>query len=241
MNSRFSMVSALSSFSAMLIHDISQPLQTLQLGLDRARANLARGVARQQIQNDLVHLEQSTEKAGALVASLRALMQSGDTQSTVVPILPLFDQIEAIFTSEGLQSRAEIRLDRRIPPDSQVRADPVMLQRILINLVANSLRHFQTIPIGSPTVEIILSEASCEGVPGIKITVKDNGGGFPDALLERVGQPWSTERPDSMGMALMLSRQIVVIWGGRLELFNRTDGVAGATVMIWLRSGVAAA
>lgn len=34
-NSRFSVVSALSSFSAMLIHDISQPLQTLQMGLER--------------------------------------------------------------------------------------------------------------------------------------------------------------------------------------------------------------
>lgn len=75
-------------------------------------------------------------------------------------------------------------------------------------------------------------------VEGIAIEVIDNGGGFPTGLLEQLGQPWSSERPDGLGLALVLTKQLLAMWGGQLILTNRADGVSGAVVRIWLRSPV---
>ena len=114
-------------------------------------------------------------------------------------------------------------------------AEPVMLQRLLINVVSNALNQFQAHPVDSPAVSIQLSQEIMNNTAGVAIVVSDNGGGFPESLLARLGQPWSSDRPDGMGMALMLSKQLMTIWGGQLLLSNRTDGIAGASVKIWLK------
>lgn len=235
MNSRFSVVSSLSSFSAMLIHDITQPLQTLQLGLERVRANLVKGATRNQIEDDLLYLEKASDRAGELVLALRSLMQSGEKQATSVPLKPLIHQVEEILGSEALQKKVTIHFDNMLPETTAVWADRVMLQRIIINLVSNALNHFALTPVVDAEVMIRMQLDNDYDQEGVSIVVQDNGGGFPQALLERVGQPWSSHQPHGMGMALMLSKQLLAIWGGQLQLSNRSDGISGALVRVWLR------
>lgn len=238
MNSRFSVVSALSSFSAMLIHDITQPLQTLQLGLEHVRANLIKGATREQIEVDLLHLEKASDRAGELVSALRSLMQSGEKQMSLVRIRPLMKQVEEILSSEALQKKVAIHFESQLPDGCEVWADRVMLQRIVINLVSNALNHFSLSPVVAPEVLIRLYPEAKHDEVGIVIDVQDNGSGFPLPLLERMGQPWSSHHPEGLGMALMLSKQLLAIWGGQLLLDNRMDGHSGAVVRVWLR-GVA--
>ena len=235
MNSRFSAVSALSSFSAMLIHDITQPLQTLQLGLERIRANLVGGSSRDQLERDVLHLETTMDRAGDLVAALRRLMQSGESRVAPVPIMPLFQKVDSILSSEALKRKVAINLHNHLSPNCSVMADEVMLQRIVINLVSNALNQFDLNGVDKPQIDIFMRAEDLGDVPGIAIEVADNGGGFAEAVLQRIGQPWSSERSDGLGMALMLTKQLMGIWGGELTVSNRTDGMAGATVRIMLR------
>lgn len=235
MNSRFSVVSALSSFSAMLIHDISQPLQTLQLGLERIRSNIRKGVSSTQIDSDLDHLDRASEQAGDLVQTLRELMRSGESQVRAVPLTSLLSQIDQILRSESLQRKVALTIDSRLQPHQAVMAESVMLQRIIVNLVGNSLTQFQNHPVPCPRVSIILEQESRDDVEGIVISVVDNGSGFPEAVLARVGQPWSSKSQDGLGLALMLSRQLVSLWGGEFELHNAPPAQSGARVRIWLR------
>lgn len=235
MNSRFSAVSALSSFSAMLIHDITQPLQTLQLGLERIRANLVGGSSRDQLERDVLHLETTMDRAGDLVAALRRLMQSGESRVAPVPIMPLFQKVDSILSSEALKRKVAINLHNHLSPNCSVMADEVMLQRIVINLISNALNQFDLNCVDKPQIDILMRLEELGGEPGIAIEVADNGGGFAEAVLQRIGQPWSSERSDGLGMALMLTKQLMGIWGGELTVSNRTDGMAGATVRIMLR------
>lgn len=234
MNSRFSTVSALSSFSAMLIHDITQPLQTLQLGLERIRSNLVSGSSRDQLERDLLHLESTMDRAGELVTALRRLMQSGEAAVSPVAVLPLFEAVDSILSSEALKRRVKIALHNRLSNECSVKADAVMIQRILINLVSNALNQFSSTGTKNPQIDIRLGEDTLDNEPSVVVEVTDNGGGFPAEVLERVGHPWSSERQGGLGMALMLTKQLMGIWGGHLEIFNRTDGVSGATVRIAL-------
>ena len=235
MNSRFSAVSALSSFSAMLVHDISQPLQTLQLGLERLCQRVDHGVSPLEIRSDLKHLEQASDRAGNLVTSLRQLMRSGESQVITVPVSPLFIRINEVLASETLQKKATIEINCELAPGCAILCEPTMLQRIMINLVSNSLNQFELHPVPNQSVKIRLMVEERDGKSGVLISVTDNGGGFPEALLQRLGQPWSSRMPDGMGLALVLTKHLVSQWGGKLELSNRTDGVRGALVQIWLQ------
>ena len=234
MNSRFSTVSALSSFSAMLIHDITQPLQTLQLGLERIRSNLVSGSSRDQLERDVLHLESTMDLAGELVVALRRLMQSGEAVVKPVAVLPLFKEVDSILSSEALKRRVTIALHNNLPPECRVKADAIMLQRIVINLISNALNQFSATGTKSPQIDIRLTEETLHNEPFVVVEVTDNGGGFPAEVLERVGHPWSSERQGGLGLALMLTKQLMGIWGGQLEIANRTDGAAGAIVRILL-------
>ena len=234
MNSRFSTISALSSFSAMLIHDITQPLQTLQLGLERIRSNLVSGSSRDQLERDVLYLESTMDRAGDLVAALRRLMQSGESIVRPVAIAPLFEKVDSILNSEALKRKVTMKLHNHLPSDSCVLAEEVMLQRVVINLVSNALNQFSLKAVLSPQIDIYIREELRNNEPYAAIEVADNGGGFSAEVLERVGHPWSSERQDGLGLALMLSKQLMGIWGGELTISNRTDGAAGAIVRILL-------
>lgn len=233
-NSRFSTISALSSFSAMLVHDITQPLQTLRLGLDRLRSNIGKAVPTSKIVESLDYLDRASDRAGKLVLSLRQLMQSGESNVSSVVIGPLFEQLDSILSSEALNQKVLIRFKNELSEGYRVKADPLMLQRIVINLVSNALNVFQKNPVNHPEISIQLDPLRLRDVDGLQMTVSDNGPGFPLALLERFGQPWSSENPDGLGMALLLSKQLIGLWGGEMNLANGIATLPGATIRIWL-------
>ena len=113
--------------------------------------------------------------------------------------------------------------------------EPTMLQRIVFNLVSNAITHFEQNPVMNPKVVLRVWPEIRGDREGVLIEVSDNGAGFPPALLERLGQPWSSRNEGSMGLALVLVKQVATLWGGAVEMSNRTDGLSGAVVRIWLR------
>ncbi|MBU3656595.1 MAG: hypothetical protein FGM35_00990 [Rhodocyclaceae bacterium] len=235
MNSRFAALSALSSFSAMLIHDITQPLQTLQLGLERLRTRLKRGEGANEVLSDLVRLERVSDRASALVDSLRNMMRSGESVVSPVHLQPLLERIALILGSPALQKKVTIQTEFSVSAGCQVMCEPTMLQRIVFNLVSNAITHFEQNPVMNPKVVLRVWPEIRGDREGVLIEVSDNGAGFPPALLERLGQPWSSRNEGSMGLALVLVKQVATLWGGAVEMSNRTDGLSGAVVRIWLR------
>lgn len=169
------------------------------------------------------------------MTSLRHLMRNGESQIIKVLVKPLFINVREILASEALHKKADIHIECNLNSDCAILCEPTMLQRIVINLVSNSLNQFQTHPVNMPEVSIQLKSIYQQENAGVMIQVSDNGGGFPQELLARLGQPWSSKTPDGMGLALVLSKQLVGQWVGSLTLANREDGVPGAIVSIWLR------
>jgi signal transduction histidine kinase len=64
------------------------------------------------------------------------------------------------------------------------------------------------------------------------VTVADRGAGVPEALRERLFQPFASGRPGGAGLGLALARRILVLHGGGLALEDRPGGgtVARATL-----------
>jgi signal transduction histidine kinase len=104
-----------------------------------------------------------------------------------------------------------------------VRADRVLATQILVNLLANALRHS---PVGDP-IEI---RAFRDGA-GIAIEVRDRGAGVPAPLVERVfdhGASYGNHDGDGIGLAL--SRRLAERMQGSLRLAN-DDGAVFTLVL----------
>jgi len=102
-----------------------------------------------------------------------------------------------------------------VPPEILVRADPVLLEQALVNLLDNAARH------GGPDVRIRVRATSLDG-DLVRVTVEDSGPGVPDAALPRLFDKFyrpEAGRPggSGTGIGLAVVRGFVEAMGGSVE------------------------
>jgi signal transduction histidine kinase len=101
-------------------------------------------------------------------------------------------------------------------PLPRVRGDPVAIQRVLENLVRNSVASLEG-DKGSVTVSTaLLSDAA--GVDGVRITVADTGRGMSEDELNRIFDDFYTTTPGGTGLGLSIVRRLVGDLDGRLRI-----------------------
>jgi signal transduction histidine kinase len=122
-----------------------------------------------------------------------------------------------------------IAVDTNAP---QVLADPVAIQRILLNLVLNASRAIRR-PHGVIEIGVVgMQDSDGEEPQFVRLTVADNGIGMDVATVGDLKQ--SFDEPPSLwqgaGLGLRTVHQTVYAHGGRLQLDSEPGG--GTTVRI---------
>lgn len=118
-----------------------------------------------------------------------------------------------------------------VPDDlPEVYADPTLLERILVNVLANALRYS---PAGQPPLISVSEHAGL-----VEVRVIDHGPGIPAADRDRVFQPFQRlgdrDNTTGVGLGLALSRGLAEAMGGSLEPENTPGG--GLTMTLTLRT-----
>jgi nitrogen fixation/metabolism regulation signal transduction histidine kinase len=85
------------------------------------------------------------------------------------------------------------------------------------------------------TVEYGEPDASGHARVAVRLTVSDNGAGFPARILSRAFEPYVTTKAKGTGLGLATVKKIVDEHGARIDIRNRSrtgDVVEGAQVSI---------
>jgi signal transduction histidine kinase len=120
----------------------------------------------------------------------------------------------------GTDDVLRLRLDDRVPA---VAADPVVLRRVLDNLVSNAI---DSLDGGSGTVTI----GTLATQDGVRITVADTGRGMTREQLARAVDDFYTTKPHGTGLGLSIVRRLVADLHGAMRI--DTEPGAGTTVTI---------
>jgi two-component system, OmpR family, sensor histidine kinase KdpD len=112
-------------------------------------------------------------------------------------------------------------------------ADPVLLERVLVNLLANALRHS---PEGRPP----LVAASCHA-GRVELRVVDRGPGVPRGDREQMFAPFQRlgdrDTSTGIGLGLALSQGLTRAMGGTLEPDDTPGGGLTMTVTLPVAGG----
>ncbi len=129
----------------------------------------------------------------------------------------------------GDAGRTELRTELAdgLPP---VRTDPLVLRRILENLVGNALDSLESRP-GAVTVSTGRG-ASSDGRPAVRIVVADTGKGMTRDELNRVFDDFYTTKPGGTGLGLSIVRRLVLDASGALRV--ETEPGAGSKFIVEL-------
>ena len=218
---------------AALGHDLRRPLAAATAAVGGLRTAADRLTAKDR--------RELLDTAGESLAALSALvtdlldvsrMQAGALSIAVAPVHPA-DVIAPALDELGLGSaQVELALD---PVGVWVLADPVLLQRVLVNLLANAQRYA---PAGSR-----VRVATSSFAERVEIRVIDHGPGIPAERRDDVFLPFQrlgdTDNTTGLGLGLALSRGFVEAMEGTLEPEDTPGG--GLTMVIALRAARGAA
>lgn len=115
--------------------------------------------------------------------------------------------MQPLADKKGIQLLAD-----PIHPRYTLHADEKLIEQVLINLVTNSIHALENRP--DPFVQLAFTQN--EGIYGIE--VKDNGKGIPAEHMDKIFVPFFTTRPTGSGIGLTISRNIMKLHNGWLEV-----------------------
>ena len=190
-------------FTAMS-HDLKTPITRLRLRTEM----LDDAELRAKFANDLQEME-------AMVGAALDFMRGLDHQEPVRPVdvMALLESLQADAREIGSDVRIEGAV--RAPYHGHAQA----LKRCLSNLIDNAVKYGK-----SATISVEDSAGQ------LRICVRDEGPGIPEAELERVFDPFyrlegsRTRSTGGTGLGLTIARNIAQAHGGELVLRNRPAG-----------------
>ena len=75
----------------------------------------------------------------------------------------------------------------------------------------------------------------------VRLSVADNGGGFPEEMMARIFEPYVTTKPRGTGLGLAIVKKIVDEHHGELAIENRPAKGVSVTVLLPMLGDASAA
>ncbi|MBX6390699.1 MAG: sensor histidine kinase KdpD [Frankia sp.] len=211
---------------AAVSHDLRAPLAVAKAAVTGLRGRDITLTEEEQAEL-LASADESIDRLTRLVENLLDLSRLQAGALSVFPRRIGLDEVVPHALDEiGPPAR---KVDIQVPDDlPAIHADPALLERVIVNIVANALRHA---PAGTPPV----ITASALG-DRVELRVIDRGPGIPAAERERVFQPFQRlgdrDNTTGVGLGLALSRGLTEAMGGTLTPDDTPGG--GLTMVLSL-------
>ncbi|MGQ0526056.1 MAG: ATP-binding protein, partial [Betaproteobacteria bacterium] len=207
--------SAKSRFLAVASHDLRQPMHALGLFIAQLQAKPQSIEQRRLV--DRIH--ESAQAMGALLDSLLDIsrLDAGTVTPEPVnfPLDRLFSKMRDEFEPLAHQNGLVLRV---VDTEVWVRSDPMLLGRIIQNLVSNAVRYTRN---GG-----VLIGCRRRGTT-VRIDVLDTGTGIPDAERENVFREFyqlanpDHDRSKGLGLGLAIVERLARLLDHRLEMATR--------------------
>ena len=231
--------------AAGVAHEVKNPLAIIQSGIDYLRQTDI--VKDRTISTVLTDMREALVRADSVVRGMLDFAGSqeiGLKKEDINAIIEKsFTLIRHDFNRRNIQIKNELAKD--LPP---VLADASRIEQVLINLFINALQAMPnggTITVRTYT-KVIKPEEAMSGLQvwGLRlfepnetivvVEVDDTGTGIPPEILPRLFEPFCTSKKSSKGtgLGLAVSKKIMEMQGGTIEIFNRSEGGVRARLIL---------
>lgn len=203
---------AKSRFLAAATHDLRQPMHALVLFV----AALKERIQYPEVSRIVHSIELSVT---AMQGMFNALLDISRLDAGVLQahardfhLQALFDRLLLDFTPHAMEKQIRLSI---VPTRTIVRTDPVLLERILMNLISNAIRY--TSEGGA-----VVGCRRCKG--GVRIEVWDSGAGIPAHRQKEIFQEFiqlnnpERDRNKGLGLGLAIVDRMARLLGSQIEI-----------------------
>jgi PAS domain S-box-containing protein len=225
-------------------HEVRNPLAILRMGVDYFSSQAGTDETGNIV---LKEMNDAVLRADNIISEMTVFSESGDLQLAPVQVASVIEA--ALKPFEPALSAAKIRVEKRYAEGMPAaRIDEAKIQRVFSCLIENAL---DSMPAGGVlAIRLGLTHLAGPGaVPdqgnrslahsgvrriGVIVEFDDVGGGIPPEHLGSIFDPFFTSKPTGQGtgLGLTVSRKVVELHGGTLDIANRSEGGVSAKVLL---------
>jgi two-component system sensor histidine kinase CpxA len=163
-------------FMGDVSHELNSPLARMQFALSILEDRVGQQ-DRRLVEDVKEEVELMTKLVGELLTYSKAGIRTSNVELETVPLRPL---VERVIERETAKEQADLKV--MVDGEVEVMAQPELLTRSLANVVRNAVRY------AGNTGLITISAESNNG--HVSVSVRDGGGGVPEAALEKLFDPF---------------------------------------------------
>ncbi|MCK5464051.1 MAG: hypothetical protein KAI95_13585, partial [Bacteroidales bacterium] len=217
----------------VLSHEVSNsvtPITTLGANIKKRMGSvltggkkkyeLEAGVA-QDIQRSADLIEQRGLRLIDFVAQYKTMMRIPEPQLKTVGLKAFLSDVCSLCSH--FESVSDYNISCNVNPATlTAEMDRKMMEQVLINLVRNAVESLPSDRKGSEDkegrIEVLASLGPDDSV---SIQVNDNGRGIPAEILDQIFIPFFTTKEKGSGIGLSLSRRIINLHGGSIQVSSK--------------------
>ncbi len=217
-----SRLAAMGEMIGAIAHQWRQPLNALGLVQQNLQFRYQTGKL------DDNYMNQSMEKSGRLIHKMSTTID--DFRNFFKPnkhIEPFNIKFIILSTVELLEAQLKnnnIKLEINCDDNLIINGFQGEFSQVILNLVNNAKDALVELNPAQPMINITVTD-NCNGM--VTINVKDNGGGIPEAIIDKIYDPYFTTKEEGKGTGIGLYMTKIIVENnmlGTLHAFNDADG-----------------
>jgi two-component system, NtrC family, sensor histidine kinase HydH len=222
---RVERLSALGELSAVLAHEIRNPLGSIRGTAEILRDDYKPGDRKYEF---LEILFKETDRLNRVVEDFlglaRPVAAKGETSDLTVEL----QEVQALLAGEATARGVCLQLELTdLPP---VTGDREKLRQVFLNLALNGIQ--ATGRGGNLVIRSSLNPAGEEGAACIEVAFADTGTGMDPARMARIFEPFFTTKEGGTGLGLAIAQKIVESHGGTIHVASEVGRGTTFTVRL---------
>lgn len=223
-------MASIGTLAAGVAHEINNPLVYVTLGLELIERELSRPTPPnvERLRTYCKDALEGAERVRTIVRDLRTFSRPGEERLAPVDIEKVLDSSINMAMSHIRHRAQVVREYAALPP---VLADETRLGQVFLNLLVNAA---QAIPEGAASQNRIVLRTRAGTAGEAVVEVEDSGAGIEAWKIERIFEPFWTDKPVGLGTGLGLSIVHGIVTGMGGEISVRSEPGRGATFRVVL-------
>ena len=216
-----SRLAVLGEFTAMIAHELNQPLGVIQVNADAVDALLELQTApMEEVRQVVEEIRRENFRATEVIRRIRALVCKREMEMQLLDLNETVSEVVRLAAGDALHRGVQI-VEDYCATAPVVRGDSIHLQQVLLNLILNGMDAMKDNAI---TKRRLLVKTNCNGKGAAEVSVRDDGHGIASENLRRVFESFFTTKQNGIGIGLSMARSIVQLHSGHIWAENNSDG-----------------